>query len=238
MKQIFTCLFLIAIFSYSCQKGFSIDTTTGTGGGGTGGGGGSVLVPANCKSCEFIPMCNGIRFEFIDSSGSTPAVILDTLKYLGDSTASGTVFQKFYLTGRKSNTFNNCNSGVTRQISSDVISFGPLVLNGLNIIVLKANDPVNATWTDLATTSTGQNIELKSKIVAKGASRALNGINFTDVTHVQVEIGITLPLFGFTPLAIMDNYFAKGVGLIENKISDANLGTIIQKRTLKSYYIP
>ncbi len=240
MKQIFTCLFVIAILSYSCQKSFSIDTTAtgtgGTGGGGTGGGGGGSAT--NCKDCEYIPMCDSMVYSYNDTLNGTPSVTNTTLRYVKDSVIGGLTFRQIVAASIANSSFLNCTAGATRSISFNAVGVGGSTASKIDIILLKANAALNTTWTDTLLNGVGQTVLYKSKIIAKGVSKTINTLTFTDVITVETEVGFEVPLLGFTVLNTMTNSYAKGVGNVESVIADAFLGTVIQHRTIKSYFIP
>ena len=228
-----TNLFLIlmsTLFLGSCQKEVSLEKSTGSGGSGSG------LVA--CKDCIYIPMCDGSWYTYNDTLLGTAQIATDTLRFVKDTTISSLAFKKFLSVAQQSNSYANCNNGISRVIAYNAVGAGGSSVTKIDITMLKANLAVNGAWTDTIVNPAGQQVLYTSTLEEKGVSRTVNGKVFADVMHVYVETGIDVPGFGFFLTNTSDYYYAKGVGLIEAIIEDPSSGTLLQHRAIKAYFIP
>ena len=236
MKTKLCYLLILSLVFISCKKELSLEHSTSSGGssGGSGGTGGNT----GCKDCIYIPMCDGSWYTYNDTLIGTAQIATDTLRYVKDSTISGLSFKKFTSATGQNSTFTNCNNGVSRIISYNPIGVGGTTVSVIDITLLKAGLPINGTWTDIVNNPTGQQVQYIDSIKEKNVSRVVNGVTYPDVIHVFVTTGIEFPILGFFVTNTTDYYYAKGVGLIEAIIIDPNSGTVLQHRTLKTYFIP
>lgn len=240
----FLILIFFGLIISSCEKEFVVenyDPATNTGGGGTIGGGdttgggttGGVDTTRDCKACAYIPICNGSTFTYSDTTNGIATVATENYQIVKDTLIGSMTFQK--LTDGK---FWNCTNGESTLIVYSPVNIdGTTTVDEARMIMLKANEPVNTTWTSVANESNGMSYDYVSKIVSKGAARTVAGRNYPDVIHVNIIGYIT---FNGTrdENTITDYFYARGVGVIEVLIHEPTLGTLVYHRTLQSYMIP
>lgn len=231
MKRTFLLLTIALVAIVSCQKEINFDNAGGDGGG-TGG-------TSNCKSCSYLPMCDGSVFSYYDTTlGGSPTVSSDTMQFIKDTTISGRNSQKFITKGYPTQPyFSNCVNGVSRYIVFDVPVTGGSV-SKFELRMLDANLAVNGTWNDTVQNGFGQTVIYKNVIKEKGVSRTLHSNTFSDVIHVQSDAGVDVPLLGFLVTNRSDYYYAKNVGLIDATIASEDGSVIYEHKVIKSYRIP
>ena len=239
MKKIFCLIAIASVVLTACQKELHYDIAGTTGNGNTGGTtGGTTSTATDCKSCVYMPVCDGTAFTFADTLYTSTSVVTDTLRFVKDTTIDSKAFVKIYSPLAKSYTYYNCTDGATRLIGYNANTVGGNTITVADITFIKANLPVGGTWQDKLNNPAGQQVLYNSKIAEKGITRTINGHTFTDVIHVYVEAGIDVPIVGFTVVTTTDYYFAKNIGLIETIITDPSGGTVIEHRAVKNYFIP
>ena len=199
---------------------------------------GSVTPPvsnSNCKSCAYIPICVGSKYEYNDTMYGVPSI--KKVEYLStkDTTINGKVYQK--ISDLSGDAYYNCTNGETTAFSYSVTSVGGNTVQNIKLTPLKADAPIGTTWTDPVINPLGQTVLQKFTIVSKG-SRTAGGFNFPDVIKVKLETGMDLPPVGFITAALSYSYYAKGVGLIENTIEDPNTNDVVYRSVIKTYFIP
>jgi hypothetical protein len=236
MKLKFVAIIILSSLLVACQKEISVEngiTPTGSGG---GGGVSSV----DCKSCVYIPFCNGSWHKYADTlqGGLITNETSDTAILVKDTTINSKVFQKFRSSQQSSFTYYNCTAGASNLLSYNATTTGGSTVQLVDILLLKANEAVGGTWTYNITNPAGQQVDYKNTIVAKGISKVVNGRTYPDVIHVSTIVSINVPILGNVTTNEADYYYAKGVGLIEYESRDGILGTVVQKRALKDFYIP
>ncbi|MEO5595506.1 MAG: hypothetical protein ABIR15_11320 [Chitinophagaceae bacterium] len=236
MKLVLYTFAAVFIFS-SCQKELSFEITPANGTGtGTGTGG---ATSTDCKSCVYMPVCDGTWYTFADTLGTVASIFTDTLRFSKDTTIDSKTFTKIYSPASKTYAYYNCTDGATRLIQYNTTSLAGNTISKLDITFLKANLAVGGKWQDMLTNPLGQQVIYTDSIVAKGISRTINGKTFSDVIHVSVETGVNdSSIGGYFAFSVTDYYFAKGIGLIEALISYPSTGIVIEHRAIKSYYIP
>ena len=239
MKKIFY-LFLISVVLVSCQKELTygtgnptvvVDTTGGTGSNGN--------TTSDCKACSYFPTCNGSRYTYNDTlMGGTPTVLVDTLKFVKDTLIQGRSFQKIFSPATQTTSFYNCTNGATTVNAYNALLVSGNTLSAISVVPIRANTAVNGTWNDTITNPAGQQVIYTYTMKAKGITHVINGVTFNDVLYITCEIGITVPGFGTIITNNSNYYFAKGVGLIDSENLDFMTGMQLNRRTVKSYYIP
>jgi len=233
MKLFFYLIVIVAVFS-SCQKELSFETA-GAGGTGTGTGTGT---STDCKSCAYMPVCNGSYYTFNDTVSTSTSVVTDTLEFIKDTTIDSKTFVKIYSPLSGTNSYYNCTDGATRIIAYDNPTIGGSTITVTDITLIKANLPVGGTWEDSLVNPAGQQVVYKDYIVAKGISVTVNGQVFNDVIHVHSQSGVVIPFVGYTAITESDYFFAKGIGPVEVLTVYSGTGIILEHRTIKSYHIP
>ncbi len=193
-------------------------------------------VAGACKSCSYIPMCVGSKYEYADTTyGQITARITEYISST-DTTVDGKIFQKITdISGQAS--YLNCANGETTLLGFALVSNNGNTLQKFLTIMLKANAAVGATWSDTQS-YLGQSIQQNYKIEKKGISKTLNGFTFNDIIEVSVDKGLTVPGIGFVSAGITYYYYAKGIGLVEVTGIDPLSGSIFYHSVIKSYFIP
>lgn len=213
-------VFIFGALFASCEKEFSTENGI-TPGGNVGSG---------CKSCSYIPWCNGSTYTYIDTAfGGAATTVNSSLNIVGDTVINGLVYSKTVVDGETS--YHNCNNGVTTIGQNDG--------TGLALATfLKENLAVGATWTDLIPIGGGANQTDAYKIISKGGSRTVLGVTYNDVIHVQLISSIEVPFIGNLETGKEENYYANNIGLIDSYITESITGTLVLHRVLQSYNIP
>jgi hypothetical protein len=237
MKLKFVAIVILCCLLVACQKEVSVEngfTPTNPGGGGGG------VSTVDCKSCTYLPLCSGSWFKYADTlqGGAITNETTDTSTLVKDTTISGKIFQKFRTSLQGTFTYYNCTAGESNLITYNATTSGGGTVQKAEILPLKANAAVGATWSYFLTNPAGQQVEYKNTMEAKGISKTVNGRTYPDVIHVSTIVSINVPILGNVTTNEADYYYAKGVGLIEYETTDPFLGTVIQKRALVNYFIP
>lgn len=184
-------------------------------------------------------MCDGTWYTYdVTLLGTSPQVLTDTLRYVKDTTIGSLVFRKMLSVAQQAHLYQNCTNGVSRSIQYNPVSGGGTTISKIDITPLKANLPVNGTWSDTIANGAGQDVIYNYTLKEKGVSRTVNGKVFPDVIHVYFETGIDLPVVGFFITNTADYYYAKGIGFIESEIKDPLSGTVIQQQFIKAWFVP
>lgn len=235
-KKLLLPALLLFIFS-SCQKEISVENGgILPGGGGNGGNGGSGST-ANCKSCSYQPYCNGSTYTFVDSSiAGAPTTNTTTINIVADTIIDGRTYQKFTENGVSG--YYNCTNGV----ASVMVFQAPPTSGGapvrITTTLVKANEPVGATWVDNNINTLGQGFIYNSTIISKGGSRVVLGTTYNDVIHVRFTSEMQVPVLGTIVMSTTNSYFANNIGLIETNTKDETMGMMMMNRVLQSYHIP
>ncbi|MEO5966638.1 MAG: hypothetical protein ABIP68_05150, partial [Ferruginibacter sp.] len=209
-----------------------IDTTGGGGVIDTTGGG----TTRDCKACVYIPICDSSFYKYKDTINGTAGTVTSNYRITRDTTIGGKVFQKLYVDATNY-AYYNCTNGVTTSII-----YNPTSLNGTTYLIkveminLKANEPVNATWRSTIDYN-GQLMHYDYKIISKGNPRTVDGRTYADVIRVGLTNISETPGQGTMVSGTGDYYYARGVGLIEVVLTDAG-GNPGMHRVLESYIIP
>jgi hypothetical protein len=236
IKLLLTVLFLASIFT-ACEKEYSAENGLLPGGGipGGGGGGGGGGGVTGCKSCTYQPWCDGSVYTYIDTSGGSATPSTSTLDIIADTSIDGKTYSKTLSEGNFS--YHNCTGGITSLIALQPNPLGGSSIR-VNTTILKENLPVGSTWTEVNPTGAGVDNTYDYEIIAKGVSRTVLGVTYSDVIQVHQTLSVDIPIFGPLPVSETDYYFARNIGLIESLIIDGTLGTQILHRVLQSYTIP
>jgi hypothetical protein len=200
--------------------------------------GGAVTV--DCKSCSYVPMCDGSSYTYIDTtaSGVNPPSV-SNLTFLIDTTIDGAAYKKFSSSGN-GNIYYNCLAGVSTIVTFNSTSMGGVSVARIDQTLLKANSPVGTTWQNSINLGSGITAQYDWSIVAKGIPHTVLGISFPDVIQVHLSMSTIVPLVGTIPSAEGDYYYAKNVGLVDNELYDISSGIPVLQlhRVLQSYFIP
>lgn len=221
LRFIFSIIITVIIVSCQKEKGDEIGTD-------------NTLGNAQCKACIYIPMCDSSIYSYFDTLGGAIQISTDTILYKKDTLLRGLVYEQFYSTSNRNNFYSNCTNGISREGQEDSFSDSGILYRQ----TLNANLPVNGTWAD----TVPLNLILvdpiqRNFIIAKGVSRTVNGLAFSDVIHVRRERRGG-PSAGSALYATVDYYYARGVGLIEAVLTEHPSQIVRQHKAIRSYFIP
>ena|SRR6185312_1515410 len=198
MKTKLIILFAVTLFFTACSKKDHSTTTTPT-------------------NSSYINTTAGSTWSYheVDSSGATP----DNSDYTVTSTS-----QDSTINGRKYHVYNYSYGGNNYLALSgnDYYQYDSIpVSGGVNVerLYLKDNLAAGATWTDdfnltIPNIPFPVPLTATNKIVEKGISRMVNGVNYSNVIHVSTSLSSALISSGFT--SAIDSYYAPNYGLIES----------------------
>lgn len=175
---------------------------------------------------DYYPYKTGNSYSFVDSVGTAATAVGSTVNISGDSTIDGKTFKRSAPASGAAK-FVNTDGGVTTLVS----------FNGADKItttVLKANEPVGATWTDNFTNG-GIPTNYEWKMIAKGLTRTVLGTTYNNVIQVHLNGTAEIPGQGKVVFADSDYFYAPNVGLIENVDFNTVTGKATMHRVLKTY---
>ena len=234
-------LLALIVTSISCQKEIEGEvtppptTTTATP---------TAPVAKVCINCDYLPVCDSSLYVYVDSTASGIDSNRSVVKILKDTLVSGLKYSGVSTLGFFDNgAFYNCDAQEYKVLfnASDLglnidslfgtlfqglpVSPGTLPKPGmLKATILKANAAAGTKWKDVlyAVNLILVNIEvaMESELVAKTASRIVLSKSYTDVIQVKTNIRIAAGLAGTTNVSELVIYYAKGVGIIEARVSD------------------
>ncbi len=171
---------------------------------------------------DYAPYTNGSTFTFESTSG-TPAVI-DSFTYTvtKDTLITGATYRKL-----ESNKpalgpifYANYNAGVVTNIAYN-FSLQGVTIPVVTQTVLKDNVPVNTTWNEsLNVTASGFTVPVTFTytIMQKDYTKTILSKDYTNTIYAKQQIGIPANialLLNIPATTQVDNYFAKGVGLVQ-----------------------
>jgi hypothetical protein len=227
----------VALF-ISCQKDFSAEYATTSQTSTTS----NALGVNNCKASPYFPVCSGSEYNYTETRGSlAPGNELGapnnyTLEYIGDTTIENKIYQKVKSYGSQI-TFYNSIDGVLTQIVLNQDRQTSTTVPFYKFTIIKSNAPVGATWRDDLPIPNNPNEIHDYAVIAKGLTRTVFGITYNDV--IQIRESISSANYGTSPYLYKNQYFAKGVGLIECITStDVTSTNIMAHRKLTSAVIP
>lgn len=209
---------IFTIFASSCDKNLSNSNSNI-----------DIINNSPCFSCAYIPWCDSSRYTYIDTTSGAYGFKNVNLIILSDTIINNTTYSKASLSGKI--IYHNCSNNITSFIEYNQ-SGGSI--NEIKSTVLKSNEISNAQWQDvfLANGLTNTN---NYKITAKSINRNVLGVNYTDVIQVHKTVTVSSSGIGTSIVTEEDNYYAKGIGLIESIVIDAATGDLILHRVLQSY---
>jgi len=240
LRKFATFIFLLVLIS--CKKDYSLEGNS----------------HKKCVNCTYLPVCDSSVFVYIDSTASSLDTLTNLMTIYGDTTINGQTFTSVsgfatFNTGLLANCDNqdykllfpvaalglNTDSLIASLLTQIPFPIPPNLINfpeTFQTSVLKANLPVNSTWTDniyslnfppLVTFSAG----LDYTIIGKGLQRSIYQVNYSDVIHVRSELAVTSTLINVPLDYTIDYFFAKDVGIIEVQVTQASA----VQRVLKLY---
>ena len=236
--------FLLLIISgfvlMSCQKELSFEVGSNPPpvdpGGGNPGGGGGTGGSGTCFTCDYSPICDGTKLNYIDSMGGTATPFNILYDVQGDSTVAGVSRKKIKDMNSGQIAYFNCTNNVVSAYISMGITTGGNTITGITQTPLKANEPVGATWKDILINA-GQTIEYRYSIIEKNITRQVMDSTYSNVIYVRDTTVLLVPVLGEMPSAVRHSWFAKGIGQVEVRMEDLFTGSTGLVRKLKSYRI-
>ncbi|MFZ1528207.1 MAG: hypothetical protein WAT19_05630 [Ferruginibacter sp.] len=204
MNKLYLCLIFMVAITSSCQKELSFD--------GAGTGPTDNLV---CLTCDYMPMCDSTRLNYVDSMAGTGTNRSFVYDVTADTVINGAVFKKIKEVGSGQSTYMNCDGNVISNFIATGTSMGGAVITNYMQIALKANEAVGATWQDQFVVN-GLTTVSRYQIIEKNITRQVFDSTYTNVIYVRDTMVTVVPLLGETILAVRKNYIARGVGLIES----------------------
>jgi hypothetical protein len=208
-----------------------------------------------CVNCDYLPVCDSSSFVYVDSTVGRVDTNRNVVRILRDSAIAGKKFTAITTFGFfNSGAWYNCDNGNyqtiinTSDLGINTDSLIKTLLGGLpippgtinfpkqiTITVLKSNAAAGATWKDeiyklSVPPLLNIGVSLDSKLVERLSSKTVLGKSYTDVLHVQSKLNVVSSLGGNTPLNYsLEVFYARGVGIIEGKSTDAAGGGVNRK---------
>jgi hypothetical protein len=234
-----TAIAAVALFT-SCQKDYSaeygaLQTTTASNNTNEAG-------LNNCKASPYFPVCTGSEYRYTDTRGAiAPGTQLGaannyTLQYTGDTTIENKIYQKIKGIGAQTIYYNSTNA-VLSQIVLNQNRQTNVAVPYYKFTIVKSNESVGARWRDELPLPNNASEINDYTIIAKGISRTVSGITYNDVIQIRQDIGCAM--YGIAPYMHVEQYMAKGVGLIESiTYDDLSNGSIMLHHKLVSAVVP
>lgn len=187
----------------------------------------------DCKTCNiYYPFCDSSTYTYIDTMPGSVQTVTQTLDFIGDTLVDGKLFNKIATRPTDPISYHYCAAGVTTI-------FGiPQPGNRVTTTILKSNEPVGTTWTDVVMNG-GQSFNYTWTIISKTLQKTVLSVPYNDV--IQVHLTVSADLAGTTLIMAESDYFyAPNIGLIDNITYNTTSGTPVMQlhRVLQSYNIP
>lgn len=197
-----------------------------------------------CINCEYLPVCDSSVYVYVDSTAGGIDSNRNVVNILKDTIVSGIKYSGVTTLGLFDNgVFYNCEAQDYKvlfnasDLGINVDSLFGLLFQGLPVspgtlpkpgilkaTILKANAAPGTKWKDVlyAVNLVVLNIEvaMESELVAKFPTRSVLSKSYSDVIQVKSNIRVAAGLAGNTNLSELVIYYAKGVGIIEARVSD------------------
>jgi len=182
-------------------------------------------------SDSYFPNRNGSEYTYIDTTMEGSVTISrSVIAISGDTTIDGTTYSKTPGTSAETSTYHNYTDGETRVVSYK----GE---DKLTTTLLKDNAAVGTTWKDVFSNE-GVPTTYEWKMVARGLTRTVQGITYSNVILVHLDGTADMPVQGKVVFANSDYYYAPNVGLIENIAYDPATGKTQLHRVLQKSIVP
>ena len=188
-----------------------------------------------CKSCKYLPWCDGSVYNYIDSSAGGINTQTTTLSIVSDTIIGTTTYSKTLFDGQTY--YHHCSNDISTIVGINRPGFGGSTVAQTKNVVLRANANVGATWSDVNDGGNGVVNTTNYEIISMGTTRTVVGVLYPDVIQVTQSTSASIPGVGTSIVSTGDYYYAKGVGLIESLTRNSN-GLTIQHRVLETYSIP
>jgi hypothetical protein len=197
MKKTFLGILALLALVVSCKKSDSTPDTT-------------PLQP-------YMSLTAGSTWDYQITNNLTAAVTTNKVTSLNSDSSIGS---KKYHVFTNSNGTGNSYYNITGNEHWTFASLGA-GSNGVENIYLKSNEQVGASWSTLVNVPIGGGTNLPvtftNTIIAKGSSKTVNAVAYTDV--IQIKTTAVIQGIPANPLDVIDiqSYYAPKVGLIESK---------------------
>jgi hypothetical protein len=218
MKQIFFGLAICTIIFSACKKNADDEVVP--------------VVPTGFQwpagTSDYAPHTNGSTFTFEIVSG-TPAVT-DSFTYTvtKDTAIDGLTYRKLESSkpALAPTYYANYNAGVITNISYNVNFQNQVTVPKIKQTILKDNVPVSTTWADtlnVVVSGFGIPVYFANTLTQKDVVKNILGKDYSSVIYSKQVITISSP-FGPSPAPTqIDNYFAKGIGLVQKDATGNNV---------------
>jgi len=180
----------------------------------------------SAMGASYYPVANGSSYTYVDSTSTGASTSKSDIEIAGDTTIDQKTFSKNSAKGSSAYSYSNTAAGVTTLVSFK----GE---DRITSTVLKANEPVGTIWKDQFSNN-GVPTTYEWKMVAKGLTRTINNINYSNVIQVHLDGYAEVPVQGKVTFAKSDYYYAPNVGLIENIAYDPASGKLLLHRVLQN----
>ena len=235
-------VFILILTLISCKKDYSLEDSPNK----------------KCVNCIYLPVCDSSVFVYTDSTATSVDTLTNLMSIYGDTIVNGQTFTSVsgfatFNTGLLANCDNqdykllfpvaalglNTDSLIAALLTQIPVPIPPSLINFPETIqtsILKANQPVNATWSDnIYSLSLPPlltfNVGLDYTIIGKDLQRSIYAVNYSNVIHVRSELVVNSSLINLPLDYTIDYFFAKDVGIIEVHVTE---GSVVQ-RILKLY---
>jgi hypothetical protein len=219
MKKIFLVSSLFIIILNACKKDNNVEIEA---------------VPTGFEwpagTSDYAPYTNGSTFTFEIISGTAPVIDSFTYSVTKDTVIGGLTYRK--LESDKPTLgptyYANYNSGVITNITYN-LTLQSFKVPVIKQTILKDNVPLDETWTetqDVTAVGVTVPVSFTYSIVKKDYVKNILGKDYENTIYAQqvIEISATVAqIFGLPASTQIDNYFAKGVGLVQKVATDNNL---------------
>jgi hypothetical protein len=219
MKQFFFTLAICSIIFSACQKSTNEEI---------------VPAPTNASwpagTSDYAPHTNGSTFTFEIVSGTPSVTDSFTYTVIKDTAIGGLTYRKL-----ESNKpalgptyYANYNAGVITNITYGFTIQG-FTIPEVKQTVLKDNVPVNNTWSEsINVTASGFTVPVSFNytIVQKDFVKNILSKDYASTIYAKQVIGIPAAIatiLGIPANIQVDNYFAKGVGLVQKDGTGSNV---------------
>ncbi len=217
MKKIFLVLALASIIFSACRKNTDIDNT---------------ILPSfdfqwPAGTSDYAPYTNGSTFTYEIISGTPSVTDSFTYTVTKDTAIGGATYRKL-----ESNKpalgptyYANYNNGVVSNIAYN-LNFQGVTVPVVKQTILKDNVPVAATWADtLNVVVSGFTIPVyfADTIKQKDYSKNILGKDYPNTIYAKQVINVASPIGPPPAPTAIDNYFAKGVGLVQKDATGNNV---------------
>jgi hypothetical protein len=220
MKKWITLFLLILLFSAACKKSDDTQAPTNT----------AFQWPVGTS--DYAPNTIGSTFTYEVSSG-TPATI-DSFTYTVAKDTTIAAVKYYKLVSNKPalapTNFINYTNGVITNVTYNFDVQGLITIPVITQTILKDNVPVNNSWNELLVISYSGipvNLNFVYTILQKDYIKSILGKDYANTINAKQVINISLPGGFPLPAGIpstipVDNFFAKGVGLIQKDGNNAS----------------